>query len=103
MGGLTNYVIEEASGAAHAERAVGSAFVVVLDPPGDDDLGFEQGVELLAVEALAAHAAVAPFGETVLLRAAFLDERRGHSLLAEPEHQGVGDELSAVVTADDLW
>lgn len=42
-------------GGEHPEGGVGSVVVVLLSPVGDEDLGFEEGVELLDGEELVAH------------------------------------------------
>jgi hypothetical protein len=67
----------------------------------DHDAAFEHGVEQFAVEQFVAHRAVESFDVAVLLWCAFLDERRGLAVLAEPVDEGAGDELPAVVGADD--
>ena len=66
---------------AHAQRAVRTVVVVALDEPVDQHPGLGDAVEDLGVEQLAAHRAVEAFDIAVLLRAAFLDERRGHAVL----------------------
>ena len=71
--------------------------VVLGDPVGDHDPGFEHRVELLDVETLAAHAAVEAFDEGVLPEAGLLDEGTDYSLLADPGSNRLGDELASVV------
>ena len=71
---------------------------VVLDPPGlDEDLGLEQGGELLDVEQLVADAAVEGLDEGVLPRRAGLDVGGPDAGQAAVVAQRPGDHLGAVV------
>jgi hypothetical protein len=45
----------ERGGCEHAESAVGTVVVVFVSPVGDEDLGFEERVELLDGEQLVTH------------------------------------------------
>ena len=63
---------------------LGAQRVVFDEPFADHDLGFEEACELFAVEDFVAHRAVEALDERVLLRAAFLDERRLDALLGQP-------------------
>jgi hypothetical protein len=71
--------------------------VVVDSPVLQEDLGFEQGVEALAVQGLVAETAVERLDPAVLPRSPGIDEDG----VGEPAPVGhrVGDELRAVVEA----
>jgi hypothetical protein len=57
------------------QSSVRTALVVMASPALDDDLGFAQGVEDLAVEQLIAQAGIKAFNEAILPRAAGGDVR----------------------------
>ena len=80
-----------------AVRAVGSVFVVVDAPVLDQDLGFEQVVELPAVQEFVAEPAVEAFDPRVLPRRTGIDEHRTDVVEAAPVRDASGDELRAVV------
>lgn len=69
-------------------------------PALDDDLGFSECVEHLAVEQLVTQLAVEAFAVAVLPRAAGLDVERLCSELCEPATHDLGRHLSTVVGAD---
>lgn len=70
---------------------------VVLGPPRlDNDLGLEEGGELLKVEQFVADSAVEALDERVLPRRAGLDEGGGRASQAAPVPQRPGDELGTV-------
>jgi len=74
---------------------------VVLDQPlVDDVLNLQDRVVDLVPEQLALHRAVEAFGVPVLPGAGLGDEHATNALLAQPVQQRVGDELAAVVGAD---
>src|ERR671910_94401 len=84
-------------GGEATEGRVGSVGVV-LDAPGfDDDLGFEEGAELLDVEQLVAGPTVEALDEGVLPGRAWLDVGRRRVVEPAPVAQGPGDELGPVV------
>ena len=74
--------------------------VVVPSPALDDDLGFAQTVEDLAVEQLIAKASVEAFDVAVLPRTASLDVSGLGADSCDPFLHGLGDELRSVVGAD---
>ena len=76
------------------------ADLVVLPPPAlDEDLGFQQGVEALAIEALVPQLAVEGFPRAVLPGAAGLDEEGRDPDPVQPVPHRGGGELRAVVGA----
>jgi hypothetical protein len=84
-------------------RADWGAVGVVLDPPvGQEDLGLEQGVELLDGEQLGADAAAVGLDPGVLPGRAGFDVAGAGAGEAAPVPQGVGGEFGAVVAADEL-
>src|ERR687892_300165 len=78
-----------------------SDLVVFTDPVPKDDPGLEDRVELFTVQLLISHGAVEALHEGILLRAPLLDECRDHPAVSEPGDHGLGDELTAVVGAED--
>ena len=74
--------------------------VVVASPALDDDLGFAQTVEDLAVEQLIAKASVEAFDVAVLPRTASLNVSGLDADSSDPFLHGLGDELRSVVGAD---
>ena len=76
--------------------------VVVLAPLLDDDLGFLQTVEDLAVEQLIAELTVEGLAVAVLPGAAWFDEQRLCSNLRQPIAHDLRRHLSAVVRPDVL-
>lgn len=83
-----------------ADGAVGSVGVVVLDPIGDDDPGFGERVELLAVKELLAEGGVERLDEAVLPGRARIDVEGLDAAQGEAVADGPGDELRPVVGAD---
>src|SRR5437667_10348941 len=80
-----------------------SAIVVLLERPlSQNDSRLEHGVEILTVELLGAHGSVEALDETVLLRLSLFDVSDGNAQAGQPGLQGAGDELPAVVAANDL-
>src|SRR5918997_846619 len=80
-----------------AQGRVRPAGVVVPPPTLDDDLGFGQRVEELAVEQLVAKLAVEAFAIPILPRAAGLDVGRPGTHRGDPRPDGLGRELRTVV------
>jgi hypothetical protein len=76
--------------------------VVVPSPAFDDDLGFAQCVEDLAVEELVAQTCIEAFDEAVLPRAAWRNVGGLRPDRADPILYGLGDELRAVIGTDVL-
>jgi len=81
---------------------MGSLLVVEADPVGDDDAGFGERVELLAVETLVTEAGVKGLDVTVLPRRAWGDIERANAAVGQAIPDGTGDKLGAVVGADML-
>ena len=76
--------------------------VVVVDPPVlDEHAGFEEVVEVAAVEELVAEPAVEALDPGVLPRRAGVDEDRRGAVESEPVCDGVRNELGSVVEAYD--
>src|SRR5579872_903969 len=71
--------------------------VVVMAPALDENLGFEEGVEDLAIEKLIAQFAVEAFIVAILPRASGLDKESFDPDPGEPGLDGLGRELAAVV------
>src|SRR5574343_1130021 len=86
-----------------ANRAVGSYFVVVLTPDGDDLAGLSQGFEPVLVEAFIPELAVEAFDVSVLRGLAWLDQDVLNASRLHPCHEGPACELWAVVGSDGLW
>lgn len=80
---------------------MGTVVVVLLSPVGDEDLGFEQRVELLDREQLVAHPGSVGLDPGVLPGRAGVDVARAGSGEAAPVPEGVGGELGAVVHPDE--
>jgi len=83
-----------------ADGAVGSVGVVVLDPIGDDDPGFGERVELLAVKELLAEGGVERLDEAVLPGRARIDVEGLDVACREALANDLGYELRPVVGAD---
>ncbi len=81
--------------------AVGSMHVVVDSPVLDEHLGFEEAVELPAVEQLVSQPAVERLDPGVLPGGTGVDEHGGDIVEATPVGHGGGDELGPVVEADE--
>ena len=75
--------------------------VVVLAEVGDDHPRLGECPKLLLVEALVAAAAVEALYEAVLPRAAWIDVNRFDPVVGQPALHRFGDELRAVVTAQE--
>src|SRR5574343_752988 len=86
-----------------ANRAVGSYFVVVLTPDGDDLAGLSQGFEPVLVEAFIPELAVEAFDVSVLRGLAWLDQDVLNASRLHPCHEGSACELRTVVGSDGLW
>src|ERR1700710_2834890 len=80
-----------------AVRAVRSVDVVVDAPVLDQDLSFEQVVEVPAVEELVAEPAVEAFDPGVLPWGTGIDENGVDTVEAAPVRDRAGDELGPVV------
>ena len=79
------------AGGAVAEGTVGADLVVLPPPALDEDLGFQKGVEALAIEALVAQLAVERFHIAVLPRTARFDEEGRDPDPVQPvPHRGGG-------------
>src|SRR5258705_389082 len=77
--------------------------MVVLEPSVlEQELRFEQAVEALHLEQLAAEVAVEGFDERILPGCAGLDVTGGGAGEATPVAECLADELGAVVAADQL-
>jgi len=76
--------------------------IVVTAPALDDDLGFAQRVEELAVEQLVAQAGIETFDEAILPRAARRDVGGLGPDGADPLLHRLGDEFRAIVGTDVL-
>ena len=85
-----------------AHASMGSLLVVEADPVGDDDAGFGERVELLAVETLVTEAGVKGLDVTVLPRRAGVDVERPDAAVDQAFSDGKDDKLGAVVGADML-
>ena len=77
--------------------------VVKASPLFNQDLGFEQCVEDLAVEEFVSHPAVERFDVSVLPWTAGCDERGFDVQFVKPIHEMLGNELWTIVTTDMLW
>ncbi len=79
------------------ERRVRPDRVVMPPPTFDDDLGFLQRVEGLAVEKLVSQLRVEALAIAILPRAAWLDISGPGAYSCNPLLQSLGDELRAIV------
>ncbi len=77
--------------------------VVVATPALDDDLGFPQGVEDLAVEQFVTQARVEAFDVAVLPWTAWRDVCGPGADRGDPLLHGLGHELRTVVGSDVAW
>ena len=84
------------------QGAVRPNSVVVTAPVLDDDLGLLEGIEDLAVEQLVSEPRVEAFTVAVLPRGARCDIGGPGADGGDPVAHRVGDELGAVVGADEL-
>ena len=85
------------AGGAVAEGTVGADLVVLPPPALDEDLGFQQGVEALAIEARVAPRAVERFHSAVLPRTARFDEEGRDPDPVQPvPHRGGGARRAVV-------
>jgi hypothetical protein len=84
-----------------AVRAVRPVDVVVDPPVLEDHLGFEQGVEALAVEELVTEAPVERLDPGVLPRAARIDEHGVGAVEATPVGHRICDELGPMIEAHE--
>ncbi len=85
-----------------ADRGMRAHGIVVTAPAFDDDLGFAQGVEDLAVEQLVAQTRVEAFDEAGLPWAARRDVGSLRADRADPLLHRFGNELRAIVGTDVL-
>ena len=76
--------------------------VVVIPPPIDQDLGFTQRIEDLAIKQLVSEFTVEALDESILPRVPRLDIQRGHTHMAQPVSDRLGRKLSTVVRSDVL-
>src|SRR5690554_2438120 len=83
-----------------SERGVGALVEVVTTVLVEDDAGFDERAEELAVEQLVAHARVEALGESVLPGRTRRDEESANVGVVEEGSDGRGDELGTVVRAD---
>src|ERR1041385_2765727 len=89
-------------GSSVADRGMREYCIVVTAPAFDDDLGFAQRVEDLAVEQLVAQTRVEAFDEAVLPWAARRDVGGLRADRADPLLHRFGNELRAIVGTDVL-
>jgi hypothetical protein len=79
---------------------MGTLVVIVPSPSFDDDPGFAQAVEDLAVEQFVTKLAVEAFAIAVLPWAAWFDEQGLRSDLSKPVSDDPGSHLRAIVGTD---
>jgi hypothetical protein len=82
---------------------MGPHLVVLSAPALDEDLGLQQGVKALPVEALVAQLAVEGLHIAVLPRTAGRDEEGRDAHTVEPLADDGGGELGAVIGAQVDW